>query len=54
MKIILNIVVTHQTTIEIGSIKSIQIMKTGYCKCRNFRAVHIFVHFAHDVRCAKI
>ena len=27
---------------------------SDYCKRRNFRAVHIFVHFAHGSRCAKI
>ena len=25
-----------------------------YCKRINFRAVHIFVHFAHGLKCAKI
>ena len=25
-----------------------------YCKRRNFRAVHIFAHFAQCIRCAKI
>ena len=25
-----------------------------YCKRRNFRAVHIFAHFAQGIRCAEI
>ena len=28
-------------------------LKLCYCKGRNFHAVHIFAHFAHELRCTN-